>query len=250
MCSFWILKNPGAFLRCRSQLSVNISSILMSPPENSYLASFRVLRICTMFQQIVGNRVEWVVVLRVVNIFKMLCKCVSNITRICKCVTSELYRYLALDQLPEESNVAFRSFVHVLEDFGHELVVCRLKLIPKICSSTLVVFIRFMTHSTGPSFAYPHSAFLTYWRLKSWKCLTSSVYSVFKYSLYFEIGIVVDASSCNIKWRSEKKISMSQFWFVQICTLKVLFIKASVKITPNNYIQDFPKGSVLIKMAE
>lgn len=180
----------------------------------------------------------------------MLCKCVSNITRICKCVTSELYLYLALDQLPEESNVAFRSFVHVLEDFGHELVVCRLKLIPKICSSTLVVFIRFMTHSTGPSFAYPHSAFLTYWRLKSWKCLTSSVYSVFKYSLYFEIGIVVGAASCNIKWRSEKKISMSQFWFVQICTLKVLFIKASVKITPNNYIQDFPKGSVLIKMAE
>lgn len=180
----------------------------------------------------------------------MLCKCVSNITRIRKCVTSELYRYLALDQLPEESNVAFRSFVHVLEDFGHELVVCRLKLIPKICSITLVVFIRFMTHSTGLSFAYPHSAFLTYWRLKSWKCLTSSVYSVFKYSLYFEIGIVVDAASCNIKWRSEKKISMSQFWFVQICTLKVLFIKASVKITPNNYIQDFPKGSVLIKMAE
>lgn len=141
----------------------------------------------------------------------MLCKCVSNITRICKCVTSELYRYLALDQLPEESNVAFRSFVHVLEDFGHELVVCRLKLIPKICSSTLVVFIRFMTHSTGPSFAYPHSAFLTYWRLKSWKCLTSSVYSVFKYSLYFEIGFVVDAASCNIKWRSEKKFQCHNF---------------------------------------
>lgn len=225
MCSFWILKNPGACLRCRSQLSVNISSILMSPPENSYLASFRFLRICTMFQQIGGNRVEQVVVLRVVNIFKMLCKCVSNITRICKCVTSELYLYLAPDQFPEESNVAFRSFVYF---------VCRLKLIPKICSSTLVVFIRFMTHSTGPSFAYPHSAFLTYWRLKSWKCLTSSVYSVFEYSSYFEIGIVVDAASCNIKWRSEKKISMSQFWFVQICTLKVLFIKASVKITPNN----------------
>lgn len=113
MCSFWILKNPGAFLRCRSQLSVNISSLLMSPPENSYLASFRFLWICTMFQQIGGNRVEQVVVLRVVNIFKMLCKCVSNITRICKCVTSELYLYLALDQLPEESNVAFRSFVYL-----------------------------------------------------------------------------------------------------------------------------------------
>lgn len=110
-----------------------------------------------------------------------------------------------------ESNVAFRSFVHVLEDFGHELVVCRLKLIPKICSSTLVVFKRFMTHSTGPSFAYPHSAFLTYWRLKSWKCLTSSVCSVFKYSLYFEIGFVVDAASCNIKWRSEKKFQCHNF---------------------------------------
>lgn len=122
------------------------------------------------FNRLVKHRVERVVVLRVVNVFKMMFKCVSNITRICKCVITELYfwiraratRPLALDQLPEESNVAFRSLVYVLKGFCHKFVVCRLESIPKIPFSTLVVFIRFMTHATGPSFTYPHSAFLTF----------------------------------------------------------------------------------------
>lgn len=65
-------------------------------------------------------------------------------------------RPMALDQLSEKSNVAFRSFIYVHKGFCHKFVVCRLESIPKIPFSTLVVFIRFLTHATGPSFAYPH----------------------------------------------------------------------------------------------
>lgn len=55
----------------------------------------------------------------------------------------------ALDQLSEKSNVAFRSFAYVHKDFCHKFFVCRLESIPKIPFSTLVVFIRFVTHATG-----------------------------------------------------------------------------------------------------